>query len=213
MTDQSIEGAGNIELNHITGMAPLIRAMAVARMSSVPLIIDGPPGIGKTQILEGVAKWGAKVLPPDVQADEFDEDWVPNVTGWYTSQHDNIEFMMPFVDPETREYSMVPAPMLTRVQKGDYLVVDEWFMEGCNEVGLQLFSGDRGRVGNYILPRGVTRIGIGNNAESGNFSQVENPVLGNRTAQVSWTPLFNEWLINYAIPHGVHPVIIAAVQM
>jgi hypothetical protein len=78
---------------------------------------------------------------------------------------------------------------------------------------LQMCNGERITCGPWVGPRGVRRVLIGNTADSGNFSFIDNAVLGNRLLQYEWTPLFNEWLETFALPYGIHPLIGAAVKM
>ncbi len=68
-------------------------------------------------------------------------------------------------------------------------------------------------MGGWVGPRGVTRIMIGNTADAGNFSQVDNAVLGNRVRQIVWTPRYTDWLEHFALPYGIHPIIGTAVKM
>ena len=78
---------------------------------------------------------------------------------------------------------------------------------------LQMCNGERITCGPWTGPRGVRRILIGNTADSGNFSFIDNAVLGNRLMQFEWTPLHDEWVAQFAAPYGVHPLIQAAVQI
>lgn len=203
----------NQPLHHVQGIEALIFHIALTRQSNTVLDITGLPGIGKTEIMYDVAKLGVGLLPPDVKAEEFPEGWEADVFSLYVSQHDDVEFMMPFVDPSTAEYSLVPTPLLTRLTKGCYMVYDESKMEGCQRALLQQCSGSRISMGGWVGPRGVTRIMIGNTADAGNFSQVDNAVLGNRTRQIEWTPVFTDWITGFALPYGIHPIILTAVKM
>jgi len=162
-------------------------------------------------MLNGVAEWGASVLPPDVSPDELPIGWKPEVHTIYVPQVEDIDAFMP--DSSSGEYKMIPAPFLTRLTLGCYQVFDEWTVMGCQKLMLQMCSGDRITAGSFVGPRGVTRVLIGNTVDSGNFDFVDNSVLGNRLRQYEWEPIFSEWLAQFALPYGIHPLIATAVKM
>ena len=198
-------------LNVITGYAALRFQLAVARQANAILAITAKPGTGKTAITDSVADWGADVMPPDLDPESLPVGWKPDVFNIQVPQHEDIEFHMP--DTSTGKYTLMPSPLLTRLTAGCYQVFDEWTMEGCQRSMLQMCSGKRLRIGPFTGPKGITRVLIGNTADSGNFSFVDNSVLGNRLRQYEWTPLFHEWDEEFAAPYGVHPLIRAAVRM
>lgn len=200
-------------LNVITGYAALKFQLAVARMSNAIVSFVALPGTGKTAITDSVAEWGADVLPPDLCREDLPAGWKPDVFSIQVPQHEDIEFHMPGIDPKTGKYTLEPSPLLTRLTEGCYQVFDEWTMEGCQRSMLQMCSGKRLKIGPFTGPKGITRVLIGNTADSGNFSFVDNSVLGNRLRQYEWTPIHTEWDDEFAAPYGVHPLLRAAIRM
>ena len=199
-------------MNFIRGYVALAIHIALARISGAILQILGDPGTGKTALMEHVAALAGDVLPPDLKRDSLPDGWAPDVFSIYVSQHDDVEFMIPFVHPKSGEYSLVPSPLLTRLTPGYYMIWDECTMKGCQMLMLQACSGKRMSVGQWTAPPG-TRIMIGNKAENRNFSFVSNPVLGNRLRQCEWEPIHSEWLSDYAMVNGIHPIIGAGVKI
>ena len=203
----------NEPLNKIMGYDSLSFALATASMANKIPSFVALPGTGKSALMASVAEWGPSVLPADIDPEELPAGWKPDVFTIYVPQHDDIEFHMPSVHPKTNEYTLVPSPLLTRLTLACYQVFDEWTMDGCQRMMLQMCNGERITCGPWVGPRGVRRVLIGNTADSGNFSFIDNAVLGNRLAQYEWTPLFNEWLKDFALPYGIHPLIGAAVKL
>lgn len=199
-------------LNVITGYAAFKFQIAVARMSNAIVSFVALPGTGKTALAESVAEWGPDVLPPDIDPSTLPPGWKPDVFSIQVPQHEDIEFHMPGIDPKTGEYMLVPSPLLTRLTAGCYQVFDEWTMDGCQRSMLQMCSGKRLRIGPFTGPKGITRVLIGNTADSGNFSFIDNAVLGNRLRQFEWTPIHTEWDEQFAGPYGVHPLIRACIR-
>ena len=201
----------NQALNIISGYPALKFHIALARKKNKIISISSLPGVGKSAMMAGVAEWGDSVLPPDVSADELPVGWKPEVFTTYVPQVEDIDAFMPA--EVGGEYVMLPAPMLTRLTLGCYQVFDEWTVQGCQKLMLQMCSGDRLTAGNFVGPRGITRVLIGNTVDSGNFDFVDNSVLGNRLRQYEWTPKFQEWLTDFALPYGIHPLIATSVKM
>ena len=203
----------NQPLNFIQGYAAMEFELALARKTNDIVAFTALPGTGKSAMMACIPEWGPDVLPPDVNPDELPVGWKPEVHTIYVPQHEDIEFHMPVIDQKTGKYGLEPSPLLTRLTLGCYQVFDEWTMDGCQRMMLQMCSGTRISCGPWLGPRGVSRVLIGNTADSGNFSFIDNSVLGNRLRQYEWVPLFDEWLTRFALPYGVHPIIATAVKM
>lgn len=201
------------KINQLRGKKSLFLHFALNRLTGSIIKVLGDPGIGKTEIVKTVGDLGVENLPPDIDPDTLPEGWKPDIFSIYVSQHDNVEFMMPFLNPETGEYSLVPSPLLTRLTLGCWMIYDECTLEGMQESMLQQCSGKRISMGHWVGPRGVTRIMIGNKAENANFSYVHNAILGNRLREYEWEPLPEEWMEDFALPYGIHPIIGCGVKV
>ena len=200
------------KLNQLKGKKAMFLHMALARITGAIAVFLGDPGIGKTEITKTVADLGITNLPPGLDRASLPPNWRPDVYHVYVSQHDNIEFMLPFIHPVTGEYSIIPSPLLTRLKPGYFLVYDECTLEGMQQSMLQQCSGDRISMGDWVGPPG-TRIMIGNKAENANFSFVCNSILMNRTKFYEWEPCDIEWMEDFALPYGIHPLVGVGVKM
>lgn len=200
-------------LNYIKGEQALRTHVATARLTGNILRVLGLGGIGKTAMFNAVTEWGPNILPPELTGMKFPKDWRPKVRGFYVSQHEATDFMFPWVDANG-VYRLVPSPLLSCLEAGDYFVADECTMESSAQFAmLQLMSGPRMGMQGWLAPLGVTRIMLGNTAEAGNFSYVDNPILGNRLGTVVWEPERTEWLDNFARPSHLHGAVTVTTQL
>lgn len=209
-------------LNVLTSRKALFQAIACARMANVTLVILGPPGSGKTEITQQVGKMGTKCLPYPMleRIDSIPDTWVPNVLSIYASQVTGEDLVgFPYMPPgETNpdHFEFVPGKALRALREGDFFIGDEFTTPAAPstvKAFLQIACGERLCIGDYIGPKNVTRILLGNRPEDGNVDFEYNPVVGNRVVKYEYMgPTADEW-VPWALEHDVHPVIATVIRM
>jgi hypothetical protein len=190
--------------------------LQVAREANLTVDIEGPPGIGKTEMCNLLADWGKDCVPNGLDTDALPEDWRPKVVTFYLSQWTGEDLVgYPHMSEDKGLY-FIPPLRLRQLQAGDILIIDEKTTPASPssiKAMLQLTQGDRPAVGDWEGPLGVTRITLGNRAEDGNVDYEANPVQGNRTMRIVYLgPSADEWL-DYVVPKGIHPVIGTYIRM
>lgn len=199
-------------LNIIRSREELLMTMKIDKHAGITSIILGDPGLGKTEITEQVAA-DPEVLP---QGCVLDDGYVPKLVGFYASQHEGTDlsgYPVLSEDGEALEFKVMQK--LRSLKSGDTLGIDEFTLAEPSTLKpcLQLLSGSRPCVNDWVGPEHVTRIALGNLAESGNIDYYYNPVMGNRVKLYEFLgPTVDEW-IEYAMLCGVHPAILAAIRM
>jgi MoxR-like ATPase len=68
------------------------------------------------------------------------------------------------------------------------------------------------RVGRHVLPRSVFIVGAGNLAEDGAVAYEMGTGLSDRLVHMLVRAAAADWLDNYAVPHGLHPAVVAFVR-
>ena len=184
----------------------------INRYANKTMIVLSHPGLGKTEIVEQVV-CSTPVLPKGLV---LDDGYVPKVTGFYASQHEGTDLSgYPVLSEDGEGLTFKVMQKLRGLRPGDALTIDEITLadEGTLKPCLQLMSGSHLAVNDWVGPENVTRIAMGNLADSGNLDYLYNPVLGNRVKLYEWTgPTLDEWL-EYAMFKRCHPAILAAIKM
>ena len=199
-------------LQIISSMADLRSQLMIIRMAGLVGIILGDPGIGKTEGVDAMlADLG--VLPAGYV---LPEGHTPKNVGFYASQHEGTDISgYPVLTEDGSALSFKVMQKLQSLEAGDSLTVDEFTLadDGTIKPFMQLGSGHRPCVNDWVGPEHVTRIFLGNLATSGNIDYVYNPVMGNRVALFEFTGPTVEEFLTYGMSKGIHPVILAAVKM
>ena len=199
-------------LNILRSRSDLEQAFMINRYAGKTMIVLSHPGLGKTECVEQLVT-DVTVLPKGCV---LDDGYVPKSSGIYASQHEGTDVSgYPVLSEDGEALQFKPMQKLQRLRNGDVWVIDEITLadEGMLKPCLQLLSGDRMMVNDWVGPEHVTRIAMGNLADSGNLDYLYNPVLGNRVKLYEWTgPTLDEWL-SYALYKRTHPAILAAIKM
>lgn len=199
-------------LNIISSREELLMTMKIDKHAGITSVILGDPGLGKTEITEQVAA-DPDVLPAGCV---LDDGYVPKSVGFYASQHEGTDLSgYPVLSEDGDALEFKVMQKLNSLRPGDTLVIDEFTLADPSTLKpcLQLLSGSRPCVNDWVGPKHVTRIAMGNLAESGNIDYYYNPVMGNRVKLYEFTgPTVDEW-IEYALYKRVHPAILAAIRM
>ena len=203
-------------LNILGSRSALIEAMMIDRAAGVTSIILGHPGIGKTEIAEKVVTMINTIPLSFIKAGLEIGDYIAKVVGFYASQHEGTDISgYPVLSADGESLSFKVMQKLRSLNPLDTLTIDEITLAdpGTLKPCLQLLSGKRPCVNDWIGPEHITRIGMGNLADSGNLDYVYNPVLGNRVALYEFLgPTVAEWL-EHALLNAIHPAICAAIKM
>jgi len=199
-------------LNILRSRDDLQRAIMINRHANKTMIVLSHPGLGKTECVEQIV-CSTPVLPKGLV---LDDGYEPKVTGFYASQHEGTDLSgYPVLSEDGNALTFKVMQKLQALRPGDALTIDEITLadEGTLKPCLQLMSGSHLAVNDWVGPENVTRIAMGNLADSGNLDYLYNPVLGNRVKLYEWTgPTLDEW-IAYALTQGTHPAILAAIKM
>ncbi len=187
-------------------------ALKIDRIAGVTSFVLGDPGLGKTEIVEQI------VLNTDILPAGFTppDDYAPKAVGFYASQHEGTDLSgYPVLSEDGEALTFKVMGKLQSLLPGDTLAIDEITLADPSTLKpcLQLLSGRQPKVNDWVGPEHVTRIAMGNLAESGNIDYYYNPVLGNRIALYEFLgPTVEEW-IEYAMLQGIHPAILASIKM
>jgi len=203
------------EVNFIRSMTDLKTVIKINILAGTTCTILGDPGIGKTegveQIINVMADEGIHPMgwePP--------ENWAPKMVGFYASQHEGTDLSgYPVLSADGEALTFKVMQKLRSLNEGDALVIDEVTLADENTLKpcLQLTSGDRPSVNDWVGPQHVARIMMGNLATSGNYDYVLNPVQCNRGKVYEYLgPTVDEWL-TYGMAKGLHPAILTAIKM
>jgi len=202
----------NNNLNVLNSLSELAANLSIDRVAGVTSIVLGHPGIAKTEAV------GQLVAEPAFHPAGFecDETFVPAVVGFYASQHEGTDLSgYPVLTQDGEALTFKVMQKLRALRPGDALVIDEFTLAEPSTLKpcLQLLSGDRPCVNDFIGPEHVQRVALGNLADSGNLDYLYNPVMGNRVALYEFAgPTVEEWL-TYAMLNGVHPAIVTSIKM
>jgi alkylated DNA nucleotide flippase Atl1 len=199
-------------LNIVRSREELLMNLEIDRRCGKTAIYLGDPGLGKTEIIEQVSR-NTTALPKGCV---LDDGHIPKLVGFYASQHEGTDlsgYPVLSEDGEALEFKVMRK--LQSLVSGDTLAIDEFTLAEPTTLKpcLQLLSGDRPCVNDWVGPDHITRVAMGNLAASGNIDYYYNPVMGNRVKLYEFTgPTVDEWL-GYALQCAVHPAILAAIRM
>lgn len=199
-------------LQTIASMEDMRRQLMIIRHAGLVGIILGHPGIGKTEGVDAMLG-DLNVLPAGYT---LPEGHTPKNVGFYASQHEGTDISgYPVLSEDGQALTFRVMQKLQSLEEGDSLTVDEFTLadEGTQKPFMQLGSGDRPRVNDWVGPKHVTRIFLGNLATSGNLDYLYNPVMGNRVALFEFLGPTVDEFIAYGMSKGIHPVILAGIKM
>jgi len=199
-------------LNILSSREEFEMAMRINRLAGCTAVYLGDPGLGKTEIGEKVAR-SPDLLP---QGCVLDDGYVPKLVGFYASQHEGTDISgYPVLSEDGQALEFKVMQKLRSLISGDTLLIDEFTLAEPSTLKpcLQLLSSGRPCVNDWVGPEYITRIAMGNLAESGNIDYYYNPVMGNRVKLYEFTgPTVDEW-IQHAMLCGLHPAILAAIRI
>ena len=193
------------EVNILPDMAALATAIKIAILSSTVITILGHPGIAKTEGVEYIVN---NMATENIHPMGFTppENWSPKMVGFYASQHEGTDISgYPVLSKDGEALTFKVMQKLRSLNEGDVLVIDELTLadEPTLKPILQLYSGDRPSVNDWVGPKHIARIGMGNLATSGNYDYVLNPVQNNRGKVFEYLgPTVDEWL-TWAMHNGL----------
>ena len=199
-------------LQVLGSMADLKTQMRISRRAGVTLTLLGHPGIAKTEGVNAMIG-DLDILPAGYV---LPEGHTPKSVGFYASQHEGTDISgYPVLSEDGQALTFKVMEKLRSLDAGDALIIDEFTLADENTIKpfLQLSSGDRPCVNDWVGPEHITRILLGNLADSGNLDYLYNAVQGNRVSLFEFLgPTPDEW-IAHGMRIGVHPVILAAIKM
>ena len=155
----------------------------------------GAPGVGKSQLIHQIGKkYGYKVI--DIRLAQMSE----------------VEIGGLIYPNESRTKTVWLAPEILPNEERDgpntILLLDE--LTSCTkrvQVAAYQLILDR-KIGQYTLPEGTFVIALGNREDDdGVYIQLAGP-LADRFEIHYMEPSFEDWKNDYALPHGVHPLVV-----
>lgn len=155
----------------------------------------GAPGVGKSELIKQIGKkYGYKVI--DIRLAQMSE---VEIGGLIYPNKDRTKTV--WLSPEI-------LPDEARDGKNTILLLDE--ITSCPkrvQVAAYQLILDR-RIGQYRLPEGTYVIGLGNREDDdGVYIELAGP-LADRFEILYIEPDFHDWKYNYAVPAGVHPLVV-----
>lgn len=171
---------------------PNVKNLLLAYLSKNPILIWGPPGVGKTSTIEALAK---KLRIPY---------WQPTVV----SREDMI---MPRLNPDKDAIEMVLLDVFRKIalsEKG-IVVLDELnvILNDDTQFPILRFL-DSGVVGEHRIPEGIWRVGIANPPQFTLNSRPLSAAIATRLTHLDWDtgPTFvNAWCMNFPYYWGSPP--------
>lgn len=175
-------------------------AIELAVATDDPLFIDGPPGVGKTEISKQLAER---------------KGW--QYAEWLLAGRDIGDYMMPFVatvngaSKLTFHYNeCLPIEGSTRFNRDEIILLNIDEYSGAQRLmqNFMLKALDEGKIGEANLLPNVRIIATGNQAQDLAHVEQMSAALANRGSRIVVTPDKDAWLM-YGTAHGFHPVILA----
>jgi hypothetical protein len=202
----------NKEMNVIHGVAGYMEAVCVNRMANNPMVVESPPGMGKTQLGQTlVGEHAAQFVPLGWDPAKVAETGT-KIVQVRVGRHEEYDFPgIPWAKDDGMTIHL--HPILRSLSYGDVLILDEYKLKGANKMAMQMMEGDRPTCGDWVGPEHVFRLALANGTDDGALECVENPVLGNRTSQYRWTgPTSGEFVV-HALEKKANPILITGVKM
>jgi len=204
----------NKEMHVVHGVAALKLALGVDRAAGNTTVVEGIPGLGKTEIAEAITEDGAYTA---AMQDGFDPDLLhPDGPQTHTVRiglYEDYDFPGPLYVDRSDQLQSHLHPTLSGLRYGDTLVIDEIKLKGANKVAMMLMEGRRPRVGHWTGPEHVFRIGLANGVEDGALECIDNAVTGNRHGHIRWTGPTAQERIEWGLEQRENPIVIAAMKM
>ena len=155
----------------------------------------GAPGVGKSELVKQIGeKYGYKVI--DIRLAQMSEVEIGGLI-YPNKERTKTVWLSPEILPDEE-----------RDGKNTILLLDE--ITSCPkrvQVAAYQLILDR-RIGQYRLPEGTFVIGLGNREDDdGVYIELAGP-LADRFEILYIEPDFSDWKYNYAVPTGVHPLVV-----
>jgi SpoVK/Ycf46/Vps4 family AAA+-type ATPase len=162
----------------------------------VSFMLHGAPGVGKTQIVEQLARHvGGKLY--DVRLTTIDPS---DLRG------------LPYYDHETRRTVFFRPEDLPEGEAPAVLFLDE--LSAASPTLQPTVYGllQERRVGRHVIPDNVMILGAGNRVEDGAVTYEMGMAIADRLIHLNLTARADDWLSNFAVPNGLHPAVVAFVK-
>ena len=196
------------EVNTATTVSPstATRLIKVALKSKRPVFLWGPPGIGKSDLIESIGK-------SYEQRDENGNIVKPArpVVDLRLLLMDPTDLKgMPFYNPDLKKMQWAPSSELPTQENGlenAILFLDEMNAAppSVQAAAYQLILNRR--IGEYVLPKGVDIVAAGNReSDRGVTYRMPSP-LANRFVHFDMEPSFDDWK-TWALNNNVHPDVV-----
>lgn len=160
-------------------------------------MMHGKPGIGKTQIAEGLAEFvGGKLY--DIRLTTIDPS---DLRGLPYYDHD--EKLTKWYRPEDLPRDAAPA----------VLFLDE--LSAAPEHIQPTVYGllQERRVGQHVIPDNVMIVAAGNRVEDGAVAYEMGTAISDRLIHLNVEPDLDDWIDNYAVKKGLHPAVPAFLKV
>lgn len=204
----------NDQMNVIHGVAALKSALGVHRMAGNAVVVESPPGQGKSDIGNAITKDDTytECMQPGFDADRLAPEG-PKVCEVRIGLYEDYDFPGPLYVDRSDVLRTHLHPTLDALVYGDTLLIEEMKLKGANKVAMMLLEGTQPRVGHWTGPEHVFRLGLANGSEDGALECLDNPVVGNRHAHITWTgPTVTE-RVSYGLEQRENPIIVSAIKM
>ncbi len=178
--------------NMLTAGKPVIDAIKLAYESDLPVLLEGPHGVGKSQLIEQAAsELGVGCVVRDLSLME-----PPDLIGLPEKKGGRTIYLPPDFLPDDGK-GLLAFEELNRAER--------YMMAPC----LQLLTARR--LNDYTLPRGWLPVAAINPAADGYDTHELDPALLSRFIRVEVKAAAGEWS-KWAERNGVHPAVIAYVK-
>lgn len=165
-----------------------------ARHLTAAYMLHGAPGVGKTQIVQQLAtEIGARLF--DLRLTTIEPQ---DLRG------------LPYYDHDTRKTVWYrPEDLPDDPDTPSILFLDELTAAAPNLQPTVYGLLQERRVGQHRLPDSVLLVAAGNTVEDGAVAYEMGSALSDRLVHLHVVASAEDWLVNFAVPHGLHPAVIA----
>jgi hypothetical protein len=202
------------EMHVVHGTAQLNQALGVERMAGNAVVVESPPGFGKSELAWAITR--DETYTANMQ-DGFDPDKLapegPQVREIRVGLYEDYDFPGPLYVDRSDVLRTHLHPTLESLHYGDTLLIEEIKLKGANKVAMMLLEGRFPRVGHWTGPEHVFRLGLANGVEDGALECIDNAVVGNRHAHIRWTGPTPKERVQWGLDNRENPIVVAAIKM
>ena len=202
------------EMHVVHGTAELYKALGVERMAGNAVVVESPPGYGKSECAWAVT---TDETYTGCMQDGFDPSQLhpdgPKVNEIRVGLYEDYDFPGPLYVNRSDELMTHLHPTLASLHYGDTLLIEEIKLKGANKVAMMLLEGRFPRVGHWTGPEHVFRLGLANGVEDGALECIDNAVVGNRHAHIRWTGPTVAERVQWGLENKENPIVVAAIKM